>query len=292
MQILRRKLWVLFGIAALGTAGFVLAATSTDHLKEFKEIGAELQQIKFDAPPPQSDGFSNLTETEWPFFSLVYWGYSGVNLAQTVPEAKAETLKQVAWALEKLQTPRVSGFIEPHFGPAFGDGFRTPSTLYHGHFLLLALRYREMSQDPRYDVLIHKIAKAFSEVLEREPSGILPSYRNLCWPSDTLPALARSFVPDELCRCPLSQLVGDDAEKIPRSQVRLALCLDQSGEPKANTGSARSGVDVFLSLSARGRRGSGSQSICSRHEIIGRTAHGISCRAGISAGAGRAGRHR
>lgn len=198
MQLLHRKVLILFGVATLCFAGFTFAFGKADNVSDFRQIHTELQKIDFDAAPAQTNGFFNLTETEWPFFSLIYWGYSGVNLAQTVPEVKQEALKDVNWALEKLQTRRVSGFIEAHFGPAFGEGFHTPSTLYHGHFLMLALRYREVSNDTRYDELIHKIAKAFVESFDQESSGILLSYRNLCWPSDTLPALAALRLHDRL----------------------------------------------------------------------------------------------
>jgi hypothetical protein len=96
------------------------------------------------------------------------------------------------WALSALQTRRLSGFMEPHFGPPFGEGRLTPSVFVHGHFLSLAVRYREVTGDPQYDLLMRRIAMALDEAFAQDELGVLQSYKHppMWWLTDNFPALS------------------------------------------------------------------------------------------------------
>jgi hypothetical protein len=94
------------------------------------------------------------------------------------------------WLIEALQTPRMSGFVVPHFGEPFGKNEIYTAVFLHGHFLNLALRYREVSGDKRYDPLIHRIAEALVRDYLKTDQGILRSYRDMWWITDNFPALS------------------------------------------------------------------------------------------------------
>lgn len=169
----------------------VFAAGKTgDPLEEFRSLKEILGQIDWKSDPPQTTGWDNITATEWPFFSLVYWGNAGCNLAKQDPAQKEALLRDVDWGIEHLLTNRILGFIAPHFGDPLAEDLKQPSALVHGHILYLLLQRRSVDQDPRYDPLIHRIAKSFSNAYAAAPSGILPSYPSLWWPTDNLPGLA------------------------------------------------------------------------------------------------------
>jgi len=87
-------------------------------------------------------------------------------------------------------TKRISGFVSSHFGAPFDGEISQPSVLVHGHVFCLIMRYHEQSGDTRYDGLAHRIAKSLAAVYAQEPSGILPSYPGIWWPTDNRPALA------------------------------------------------------------------------------------------------------
>jgi hypothetical protein len=119
-----------------------------------------------------------------------YFGYACANLAEHDPASRNETLTEMRWLIEALQTPRMSGFIGPHLGSPFSTNQIHPSVFVHGHFLNLALRYRAVSGDTRYDGLIHRVASALSLGFAKSDQGILKTYRDMWWVSDNCPALS------------------------------------------------------------------------------------------------------
>jgi hypothetical protein len=159
-------------------------------LAEFRHVERRLREIDFAGPPAKTSGRDNVAAAEWPFFALAYFGYAGCNLAERYPERHAEMMPKVRWALAMIQTRRISGFVAPHFGEPFGKEIKTPSVLVHGHFLFLAMRYRKMSGDKGFDDLIRRVADVLREAYEHEAQAILPSYPEMWYPTDNLPALA------------------------------------------------------------------------------------------------------
>jgi hypothetical protein len=163
------------------------------YCSQFRYLKQALHAIDLKGPPVVTDGATtNIAEAEWPFLSVVYYGYACANVAQCDPAMRAEAIAEMRWALEALQTPRLSGFMTSHFGPPFGGGQLNPSVLLHGHFLSLAIRYREVTGDTRYDSLMQRIAVAFDAGFDHDAQGILPSYQHpiTWWPGDNCPALS------------------------------------------------------------------------------------------------------
>jgi len=119
-----------------------------------------------------------------------YFGFACVNLGACDNKHREEYLSEGRWLIGALQNPKLTGFISEHFGPPFGENFSKPSVFVHGLFLNLLMRYREVSGDKSFDVLAHRIASALSQSFARSPQGILPTYPNMWWLTDNLPALS------------------------------------------------------------------------------------------------------
>jgi len=157
---------------------------------EFNYLRRTLHQIDLKGPPVKTDGWeSSIPDAEWPFMTCCYFGYACANLARCEPSPK-EYLEEMRWLIEAIQTPRLSGFMEPHFGPPFGKNKMGISVFLHGHFLNLCLRYRSVSNDKRYDGLIVRVAEGLNGAFGASSAGVLKSYEDMWWISDNLPALA------------------------------------------------------------------------------------------------------
>jgi hypothetical protein len=138
-----------------------------------------------------TDGWTyNIPEAEWPFMSFCYFGYACANLAKSDPEIRDAALEEVRFVIKALQTPRLAGFIAPHFGPPFGKKDFTPSVFVHGHFLNVVLRYRDVSGDDKHDELIHRTAAALIKSFSESEQGILPSYPDMWWLTDNFVAMS------------------------------------------------------------------------------------------------------
>jgi hypothetical protein len=189
-------LWVLFeGGEVRGIVEERYAAPEPLSLEgyraEFRYLRDVFHRIDLEGPPVLTDGWTfNIPEAEWPFMSFCYFGYACCNLAGCDPEIRDEALSEVRYVIEALQTPRLSGFITPHFGQPFGKKDFTPSVFVHGHFLNVVLRYREVSGDRRYDDLVHQVAAALIKSFSESDQGVLPSYPDMWWLTDNFVAMS------------------------------------------------------------------------------------------------------
>ena|GEM_PF-1355135 len=158
---------------------------------EFGYLRHNLRTNDLSGPAVITDGWSgNIAEAEWPFMAFAYFGYACANLAAADPVIRPDALDEMRWLIEALQTPRLSGFVAPHFGPPFGTSQTNVAVFVHGHFLNLCLRHREVSGDSRFDALIQRVAGGLQAAFARSDSGVLKSYRDMWWISDNLPALS------------------------------------------------------------------------------------------------------
>ncbi len=158
---------------------------------EFWYLRDVFHRVDLEGPPVLTDGWTfNIPEAEWPFMSFCYFGYACCNLARHDPGIREEALEEARYVIEALQTPRLAGFITPHFGQPFGKKDLTPSVFVHGHFLNVAMRYREVSGDRKYDELIHQVAAALIESFGESDQGVLPSYPDMWWLTDNFVAMS------------------------------------------------------------------------------------------------------
>jgi hypothetical protein len=158
---------------------------------EFRYLRDEFKKTDLAGPAVKTDGWTyNIPEAEWPFQSFSYFGYACANFAKYDPVLRDEALKEMRWLIDALQTPRLSGFVAPHFGEPFGANEIHVAVFVHGHFLNLATKYREVSGDARYDALIIRVAAALVREFMGTNGPILRSYRDMWWITDNFPAMS------------------------------------------------------------------------------------------------------
>jgi hypothetical protein len=169
---------------------------------EFRYLRAELKKTDLAGPAVQTDGWTyNIPQAEWPFQSFCYFGYACANFAKYDPILRDEELEEIRWLIDALQSPRLSGFVAPHFGEPFGTDEIHVAVFVHGHFLNLALKYREISGDMRYDPIIHRVAAALVREYLGTNGPILRSYRDMWWITDNFPAQAALSRYDRIFHC-------------------------------------------------------------------------------------------
>ncbi len=158
---------------------------------EFRYLSSVFHKTDLSGPAVQTDGWNyNIAEAEWPLMGFSYFGYACADFAKLDPTLRDEALAEMRWLIEAMQTPRMSGFVTPHFGAPFDPQQIHVSVFVHGHFLNLAMRYREVSGDKRYDALIGRVAEALNREYLATDQGILRSYRDMWWITDNFPALS------------------------------------------------------------------------------------------------------
>jgi len=179
-------------IAAHDDHGNSLPLFSTDAFHaEFRYLRTEFQKTDLSGSAVKTDGWNyNIAEAEWPFMAFCYFGYACANFAECVPTIRDDALVEMRWVIEALQTPRLSGFVTPHFGEPFGTNEIHTAVFVHGHFLNLALKYREISSDTRYDPMIERVAAAIIRDYLGTDQSVLRSYRDMRWLTDNFPACA------------------------------------------------------------------------------------------------------
>jgi hypothetical protein len=158
---------------------------------EFRYLRDDFRNVDLAGPAVKTDGWTyNISEAEWPFLGFSYLGYACANFAKYDPVIRDEALEEMRWLIDALQSPRMSGFVAPHFGEPFAADEIHVAVFVHGHFLNLAMRYREVSGDTRYDSLIHRVAAALNQQYLGADGPVLRSYRDMWWITDNFPALA------------------------------------------------------------------------------------------------------
>ncbi len=156
---------------------------------EVEALLFELHKYNLSGIAKVTDGRSNFEEAERPFMAFFYTGLSICNLSAHYPELRKQGKEQVYWTLKALQTEALSGFITPHFGPPFtSQPIKQSSVFVHGQVLYLAIAYHNTFRATDFDTLIHKLATALATDFEK--NVILPSYRDMWYLSDNIPALA------------------------------------------------------------------------------------------------------
>lgn len=173
-------------------SGAVLGIPSREAWEsEFRYLSRVCHSMDLTQPGGRMTGMqTDVPETQWPFMQFCYLGFAAGNLAEARTAFRPRALEEMRWLIDAIQTPRLTGFITDHFGPPFGPGFKRPSVFVHGFFLNLVMRYRAVSGDDRYDSLARTIAAKLQEAFQLSPQGILPTYTNMWWMNDNLPALA------------------------------------------------------------------------------------------------------
>lgn len=157
---------------------------------EFRWLDGHWRRLDLRAAPVHTDGWTtNIAQAEWPVMGLSYHGYAAAELAKSDSDRRERYLDALRWVLNALQSPRVAGFVTPHFGDPFGPDPK-PAVFLHGHFLNVAMRYRGVSGDRAFDTQTHRVARSLAGGFARSGQPVLPSYPDMWWLTDNFPALA------------------------------------------------------------------------------------------------------
>ena len=158
---------------------------------EFRWLDAHWRQLDLRAAPVQTDGWTtNIPQAEWPVMGLSYHAYAAANLAKVDQRFRGDYLDAMRMVLGALESPRIAGFMKPHFGDPFGSESAQPVVFLHGHYLNVALRYRSASGDKKFDPQIHRVARILAQGFAQNDQAILPSYPDMWWLTDNFPALS------------------------------------------------------------------------------------------------------
>jgi hypothetical protein len=177
---------------------------------EFRWLDAHWRKLDLSAPPVHTDGWTtNIAQAEWPVLGLSYHAYSAVNLAKADPTFRDEGLAAMRMVLSALQSPRIAGFMKPHFGDAFGPDDPEPAVFLHGHYLNVALQYRLSSGDAQFDEQIHRVARLLARGYTQNDQAILPSYPDMWWLTDNFPALSALMAYDRAFHSHLAQPLAE-----------------------------------------------------------------------------------
>ncbi len=200
---------LVFQLNHFGIAAFAASTPTTNrpaaslnsaeaYRLEVRYLSRKLGEIDLKGPPIITDGWNtNIAEAEWPFLACVYFGHACLNLAVAEPSLRPELLPETRWVLHALQQPRLSGFVKAHFSEPFPKSNTTTlppitksAVFVHGHFLYLAMRYQNISDDQRFAPVIHQVATALARDLSATPHGLLKSYSDMWWLTDNFAAYA------------------------------------------------------------------------------------------------------
>lgn len=158
---------------------------------EFRWLDEHWRRLDLRAAPVHTDGWTtNIAQAEWPVMGLSYHAYTAANLAKADPTSRDDYLDAMRMVLGALQSPRIAGFMRPHFGETFGSDSAQPAVFLHGHYLNVALRYRSASGDTQFDLQIHRVARILAHGFAQNDQAILPSYPDMWWLTDNFPALS------------------------------------------------------------------------------------------------------
>ncbi len=113
--------------------------------------------------------------------------------------------------------------MTPHFGEPFGNGPLTPAVFVHGHFLSLAVRYREVTGDRRYDEIMGRVAAALGDGFARSDQGLLLSYKApvMWWLTDNFTAFAALVRYDRIFKTRLHSASWGQARRLDQEMAGL-----------------------------------------------------------------------
>jgi hypothetical protein len=146
---------------------------------------------------------ANISGTEWPIFSSVYylWATEALQaawdedptLSTTMPREYAREAIEAAAAL--ISDPNHAAWVKAHWG----DDYLHQENLFYRMLLISGLTtYQKLLADDRYEPLLRDQVESLALELEQSPYGLLDDYPGQCYPIDILPAVAAIQRADEV----------------------------------------------------------------------------------------------
>ena len=149
----------------------------------------------------------NISGTEWPIFSSVYylWATESLQeawleaeeedqtLSETMPSEYARGAIEAAAAL--ISDPNHAAWVRVHWG----DDYLHQENLFYRMLLISGLTsYQKLLGDDKYEALLRDQVESLARELDESPYGLLDDYPGQCYPIDILPAVAAIQRADEV----------------------------------------------------------------------------------------------
>lgn len=155
-------------------------------------------------------GLDNISGTEWPMFSAVYYLWATENLQShwlnnpsISDQAPAVYAKDAIRAAAKLIADKGNAaWVIKHWG----DDYLEKENLFYRMLLISGLTsYETLSSDKQYHELLATQTVSLTNELESSPFGLLDDYPNQCYPIDIVPAIsaiarAQSLIGEDFSR--------------------------------------------------------------------------------------------
>ncbi len=140
-------------------------------------------------------GLDDISGTEWPIFSTVYylWTTEALQAAweedpsiyDSMPKDYAHDAIEAAAAL--VADPGHASWVKAHWG----DDYMTEQNIFYRMLLISGLTsYQKLLGNEQYSALLAHQVESLSEELDNSPHGLLEDYPGETYPIDILPAIA------------------------------------------------------------------------------------------------------
>ena len=138
---------------------------------------------------------NNISGTEWPIFSAVFYLWTtealqdawaeDPSLNTTMPKEYARGAIESAAAI--ISDPNHANWVKVHWG----DDYLSQENLFYRMLLISGLTsYQKLLGDEKYEPLLIDQVESLSQELDASPFGLLDDYPGQCYPIDILPAIA------------------------------------------------------------------------------------------------------
>ena len=155
----------------------------------------EWTQGRVDRASGRQLSIDDLSGTEWPMFSAVYFLWSTEELEKAWLESgNADSPRPKAYAAEAIESaaklivdPANASWVIRHWG---ADYLERENVFYRMLLIAGLTSYQSITGNNQYEALLRQQVISLSRELDQSPHGILDDYPGQCYPIDILPAIA------------------------------------------------------------------------------------------------------
>lgn len=164
------------------------------HFSIAKEFG-KWAQDRVDSSLGTNPSIGNISGTEWPMFSAVYFLWSTEELDKAwVESGKIDTPRPRIYAGDAIESavklvvdPSNASWVIKHWG----DSYLETENIFYRMLLIAGLTsYQSITGNDQYESLLRQQVLSLSRELDQSPYGLLDDYPGQCYPIDILPAIA------------------------------------------------------------------------------------------------------
>ncbi len=192
-------LWPLVKVVTVLESGELRhSAISTNHFQWHHSLSRDFQAWAVQRVASQKAStlvIDDISGTEWPMFSSVFYLWATESLQQAVekdPALYPQQPKEYAAgalraAVDLIADPNHASWVKQHWG----ESYLQRENLFYRMLLISGLTsYQRLSGDDVYEPLLRQQVTSLAEELDASPFGLLDDYPGQCYPIDILPAIA------------------------------------------------------------------------------------------------------